>query len=635
HNRSADPHGQPIDSLQRHALALLANHEQSLQHRQNSQSAMTELQSSLKGLRQLIQDCHVWADTLMLHGGLDMAEQTYEWHAEISDLVRYMLDATDDIGTIHRQLQHHQQEQQRSLQQHSGHLRALQHSLLYAKQRPFSSIAQRLQECLELAAQDCGKAAQLHISGGQLRLHKTTLQALVNALEHLLRNSLAHGIEPSRQRLAIGKPEQGQIQLRLSQQGSEQTIIVQDDGAGLNLAAIGQRARAQGMWHSERPPNAQEAAALVLQPGLSTAAALTAVAGRGIGLDAVQAQIQALGGRLRLQSKSGTGCRFTITLPAPPQVEQIIALRAGNWRVGIPAHYVQGQRSIAHDVLTSALEQGILRVDAGGPLPLYWAGALWQQSQHSQERAIEGQSNLLLLRSPTQRWGIVVDEVLSTQEVVLQAPGGLQTPIAGLLGTAIQPTGQVLQVYDPEAVIAAHEQRLRKGEPFQFQPNAATAAGQGQGQAADGADESSAAPRPLIMLVDDSISVRRLAQHLLASHGWRVVTAANGLEALGLLETGLLPVLLLVDIEMPDMNGLELLRRLREHPLWQGLPVVMLTAHEAGPVSQKALDSGAQAYLTKPYSPPQLLAQVARYAALAPQAPEAPEPVEAPAKRQK
>ena len=135
------------------------------------------------------------------------------------------------------------------------------------------------------------------------------------------------------------------------------------------------------------------------------------------------------------------------------------------------------------------------------------------------------------------------------------------------------------------------------------------------------------------MLVDDSISVRRLAQHLLASHGWRVVTAANGLEALGLLETGLLPALLLVDIEMPDMNGLELLRRLREHPLWQGLPVVMLTAHEAGPVSQKALDSGAQAYLTKPYSPPQLLAQVARYAALAPQAPEAPEPVEAPAKQ--
>ena len=603
--QQASPHseGQSLDSLQRHAQALLASHEQGQRYSQDGQTALAELHTSLQGLRQSIQDCHVWADTLMLHGGLDMAEQTYEWHQEISDLVQQLLAATDDIGTIERQLQHHHGQSQQQLAQHSGHLRALQHSLLYASQRPFSSIEARLQECLRLAAQDSGKPAQLHISGGALRLAKTSLQALAPVLEHVLRNSLAHGIEAPTQRRVAGKPEQGQLQLRLSQQDSTQTLVLQDDGAGLDLAAIGQQAHAMGLWPDTTTPSVQEAAALVLQPGLSTAPQLSELAGRGIGLDAVQAQIQALGGQLHIDSHSGQGCRFTITLPAPPQVEQIIALRAGNWRVALPAHYVQGQRRVPHSLIAPALQQAMLRGDASGPLPLYWAGALWQQSQHSQEPPLDGQCSVLLLRSPTQRWGLVVDEILPTQEVVLQAASGLHTPIPGLLGTAIQPSGQVLQVYDPEAVITAHEQRLRQ------HPQAAPTTA---------APNSAEQERPLIMLVDDSISVRRLAQHLLNSHGWRVTTAANGLEALEQLENGLLPDLLLVDIEMPDMNGLELLRRLREHPLWQSLPVVMLTAHEAGPVSQQALDMGAQAYLTKPYSPPQLLAQVARYAAAAP-----------------
>ena len=161
-------------------------------------------------------------------------------------------------------------------------------------------------------------------------------------------------------------------------------------------------------------------------------------------------------------------------------------------------------------------------------------------------------------------------------------------------------------MYAPAPVIAAHQARL------QAQQSAATPA------ASPCVADDGEANAPWIMLVDDSISVRRLAQHLLASDGWRVATAADGLDALAQLQAGLEPALLLVDIEMPGMDGLELLRRLRSQPQWQALSVVMLTAHEAGPVSQQALDMGAQAYLTKPYSPQQLLAQVRRYAGALP-----------------
>lgn len=213
---------------------------------------------------------------------------------------------------------------------------------------------------------------------------------------------------------------------------------------------------------------------------------------------------------------------------------------------------------------------------------------------------LDGHVHILIVRSPTQRWGLWVDSLQPTQEVLLQPPTGLTTPIAGLLGTASLPSGQVVPVYEPAPVIAAHENRQHSAHPAPLAHPEAMA------------EEPQ---RPLVMLVDDSISVRRLAQHLLVSHGWQVETAADGLAALQRLHEGLQPSVMLVDIEMPGMNGLELLRRLRQEPRWQQLSVVMLTAHEAGPVSQQALDMGAQAYLTKPYSPQQLLAQVKRYAA--------------------
>lgn len=600
--RKAQP-PQPLERLQHHTQALWATQADVQRSHQQSQTALAEAHTSLHRLRHLLADCDAWSDALVVQGGMDMS---YEWHAELGDLLRHLRDAADDLGTVQQQLQHYQQATAHHLEAQSCSLSALQHSLLYARQQPLQHLEPRLQECVQLAARDCGKHAHLSLEGGDIRLEPDTLLALAPALEHVLRNCLAHGIEPPDQRTQMGKPATGQIVLRLQVQEGKYLLEVHDDGAGLHREAIGNKARALGLWPHSAAPSDAEAASLILHPGLSTAQGVDQVAGRGIGMDAVLAQVRLLGGQLHIDSHRGQGCCVRVTLPAPARIETLQAVRAGSWLVALPGSCIEGVRRIPLAAAQYALDQGMLPGDARGPLPLFWAGALWQQSSHSQETPIDQHALIVVVRSSTQRWGLWVDELLPPHEAVLQPPAGLRTPVVGLLGTAAFPSGQVLQVYAPAPVIAAHEARL------QAQQSAATPA------ASPSVADDGEANAPWIMLVDDSISVRRLAQHLLASDGWRVATAADGLDALAQLQAGLEPALLLVDIEMPGMDGLELLRRLRSQPQWQALSVVMLTAHEAGPVSQQALDMGAQAYLTKPYSPQQLLAQVRRYAGALP-----------------
>ncbi|MDH1701201.1 response regulator [Comamonas terrigena] len=587
----------PIDTVGRHAQALWGTHEQTQQSVADNHQMLAEMESCLQRLRAQLKDCAAWADTLVLHGDMDLS---YEWHEELHDLIRGLSDGADDIGTVQRQLQHGLATADTALTTQAGHLRALQHTLLYARLTPLAQLHERLLATVELAASDTGKPTQLLLEGGDQLLERSVADQLAPALEHLLRNCVDHGIEPAARRQAAGKPATGLITVRLHTQGPVQTLTVQDDGAGLQLEHVQTKAVALGLLQPGETVDARRAAELILHPGLSTAAQITELSGRGIGMDAVQAGVQQLGGQLHIDSQPGQGCTFTITLPAPPQVEQVVALRAGSWSIALPARSIEAVRHIPAAQMDEAVAQGMLPDDVTGPMPLYWAGAVWQQSARSSAPPVDGQSIALVVRSDTSRWALQVDEVLGTQEVALQPPAEVAVPLPGLLGTAAQPSGQVLQVYDPYAALAAHEARrlLQSAQPVAA------------------SDDASApeVPPPLVLIADDSMSVRRLAQHLLQTQGYRVATAADGLLAWQLLEDGELPALLLADIEMPEMDGLELLRRVRADARCKQLPVVMLTAHEAGPVSQKAIDAGAQAFLTKPYAPNELLALVRRCA---------------------
>lgn len=615
----------PLDTVSLHAQTLWHTHTRARTALQVCSATLTEMDASLRRLREQLGDCAAWSDALSAQGELAPDVQDV-----LSDTLRALSAATDDIATIHHQVRHGTAQAGSTLHVQGEHLRALQHTLVHARLVPLSHLEHRLQGTLRLACADTGKPVKLTLEGRDTLMDRDTAEALVPALEHLLRNCVDHGIEPARQRATEGKPPLGHITISLHTHGTRQALAVRDDGAGLNLPRIRARAISLGLLPDGDETAAlspQQAAQLIQHPGLSTALKLTEMSGRGIGMDAVRARVRDVGGQLFIHSETGQGCRFAIVLPAPPQVEQVLCMRAGNWRVAVPARGVEGMHHIPVETARAALERGLLPDDTRGPMPLYWAGAIWQQSSRSQEALPGSTVPVLTLRSDTGRWGLVVDEVLDTQEVVLHPPVDIATPVAGLLGTAAQPTGEVLQVYEPTRVITAHETRLAhpaRHSMANAAPSIAAAAPEGESATAAHADDTvtdsddDAPSPPLVMLVDDSLSVRRIAQHLLQSHGWQVLAVPSGEDALQQLDAlaAQPPALLLVDIEMPGINGLELLERVRADARWRQIPVVMLTAHEPGPVSQRALDIGAQAYLTKPYSPPELLAQVRRYCPL-------------------
>ena len=585
----------PMEAVGRHAQALWSSHEQTAHAASEQSMTIQELGQCLDKLRGHLKDCAAWADTLVLHGDMDLS---YEWHEELHALIRALGDSTDDIGTVQQQLQHGQAAMETALSGQAGHLRALQHTMLYARLMPLAMLHDRLHATVELAGKDTGKEVLLHMEGAEQLLDRAVAEQLTPALEHLLRNCVDHGIESKEERTAKGKPTAGQLRVQLRTEGSVQYLTVSDDGAGLHIERIRSKAVALGLIAEDESIDAARAAELILLPGLSTAPQITELSGRGIGMDAVQATVQALGGQLHIHSNAHAGCEFILTLPAPPQVEQVVALRAGSFTMAVPARTVESVRRIPHSHMLQAAEQGMLPDDISGPMPLYWAGAVWQQSQRSNAPALDGMCTVLIVRNDTSRWALQVDEVLGTQEVALQPATDIAVPLPGLLGMAAQASGQVMQVYDPYAALADHEaRRLLQAQ----HPTSETAAPEMESL-------------PLILVADDSTSVRRLAQHLLQSNGYRVETAADGLQALHMLEQQEMPALLLADIEMPEMDGLDLLRRIRSDARLRQLPVVMLTAHAAGPLSQKAIDSGAQAFLTKPYAPNELLALVRRCA---------------------
>jgi chemosensory pili system protein ChpA (sensor histidine kinase/response regulator) len=239
------------------------------------------------------------------------------------------------------------------------------------------------------------------------------LDRMMPAFEHLLRNCVAHGIEPPEVRTAAGKPAMGTIEIILSQERNDVALSVEDDGAGLNLQRIRDKAVAQGLWPEDQALTEQDAGRLIFEPGFTTATEVTGVAGRGIGMDVVRSEVNALGGRIETHSEAGRGSAFRLVLPLTTAVTQVVMLRAGQLLVGVPASLVEIVRRAPLELLEQAYTSHAFE-DGGEALPFYWAGALWQSSQRSEE-TVGRTRPVVILRSAAQRIALHVDEVLGNR----------------------------------------------------------------------------------------------------------------------------------------------------------------------------------------------------------------------------
>jgi chemosensory pili system protein ChpA (sensor histidine kinase/response regulator) len=357
-----------------------------------------------------------------------------------------------------------------------------------------------------------------------------------------------------------------------------------------------------------QPISDEEAANLIFMPGFSTAQQVTELAGRGIGMDVVRSEVNALGGRIETSTQMGRGTTFKLVLPLTTAVTQVVMIRSGKLSIGVPANLVElvrraGQKEVQTAYNTGSFEFG------GEWLPFFWSGALLQSSRCSNEP--QGKTlPVVIFRSAAQRVAIHVDEVLGNQEVVVKNLGPQLSRLPGLAGMTVLASGAVVLIYNPVALMQVYGEQARALSADRAQPEVLEATAQA---AKPVVPVIPAAPQvPLVLVVDDSITVRRVTQRLLTREGYRVALAADGLQALERLAEEL-PALVLSDIEMPRMDGFDLARNIRNDARLKALPIVMITSRIAEKHREHAKELGVNHYLGKPYSEEELLSLVKHY----------------------
>ncbi len=579
--------------------------------------SLKDLTGNLDRLRQQLRDLELQAETQMqsrLAQARD-ADQSFDplefdRFTLLQELTRMMAESVNDVATVQRNLQRAVEATEDGLVAQARQTRELQRDLLRTRMVEFEGISERLYRVVRQASKETGKQVRLDISGGQIEMDRGVLDRMTAAFEHLLRNSVVHGIETPEQRLAKGKPAEGRIDIRLSQELNDVSVVFEDDGTGLDLQRLREKGRAMGLVAPGAALSDDEAAQLVFTPGLSTASEVSSLAGRGVGMDVVRNDVVALGGRIETAARPGQGARFKLVLPLTTAVTQVVMVRAGTLTLGVPSNLVEVVRRMSADELSQAYAQGQITV-TGEAVPFYWAGALLQssaQSMQAQGRTLP----VVIFRSAAQRVAMHVDEVLGNQEVVVKNLGPQLSRLPGLAGMSVLASGAVALIYNPVALATVYGDQVPQwvaAHAHHVQP-VATADADTPGV------DAMVSSVPLVLVVDDSITVRRVTQRLLQREGYRVTLAADGLQALERLQQER-PTVVLSDIEMPRMDGFDLVRNLRGDPRLADLPVIMITSRIAEKHREHARELGVDHYLGKPYSEDELLALIAHYAKLA------------------
>jgi len=584
--------------------------------------SLNDLTHNLERLRHQLRDIEVQAESQMQsrmqlskEAGADFDPLEFDRFTRVQELTRMMAESVNDVATVQRNLLRDVAGAEDDLVAQGRQARELQRDLLRTRMVEFDAISERLYAVVRLTAKETGKQVKLGLSGGTIEMDRGVLERMVPAFEHLLRNCVDHGIETPEERVAAGKPATGSIQVHVQQEGNDVAVRVSDDGAGLNVARIRDKALERGLITAEETVDAARAAQLVFMPGFTTAEQLTGVSGRGIGMDVVRSEVQALGGRIETVTQDGQGSSFRLVLPLTTAVTQVVMLRAGEFSVGVPASLVEVVRRVSLADLEAAYRTGEL-VDGEDRVPFFWAGAVWSQSPRSLEVGAGKTRPVVICRSASQRIALHVDEVLGHQEVVVKHLGAQMSRLPGLTGMSVLASGAVVLIYNPVALTAVYGTQIRQlgaGLPALLDAQAAQQLQHAMAPQAPLSGMQAASQVPLVMVVDDSITVRRVSQRLLQREGYRVVTAADGLQALEQLQEEL-PCVVLSDIEMPRMDGFDLLRNIRAQARLQHLPIIMITSRMAQKHRDLAMELGANHDLGKPYSDEELMGLVHHYA---------------------
>ncbi len=514
-------------------------------------------------------------------------------YTQIQELSKALSESVDDLSSLQHILGDQVKDSETLLLQQSRINTDLQDGLIRSRMVRFSGLTSRMRRLVRQTSSELGKKAELEISGEHNEVDIKVLDRMVAPLEHIIRNAISHGIETPIERINKGKPETGTISIDVSRDGSDVVVTISDDGAGVDVDKVRGRALQLGLLGENETLAENDIIQFILEPGFSTADQVTQVAGRGVGMDVVDSGIKQLGGTLQI-STSPEGTVFTARLPFTLSINQAILVRAGEESYALPLINIEGITRIESDQMMEFYQQEKPTLDyAGQSYGLFYLTTLLDISNGFHVSDPTAKVPVILLRSGDLRVALHIDEIIGNREIVVKPLGKQLSQVKGLSGASILADGLVVLILDINGLIrhGVTTQVIAEAEAKEEVPTTATA-------------------KKLVMVVDDSITMRRVATKLLTRNQYDVVTAKDGVDALAQLEENH-PDVMLLDIEMPRMDGFELASHMQNESRFRDIPIIMITSRTGSKHREHAMQIGVNRYMGKPYQESELIENIA------------------------
>ncbi|HEX9636558.1 MAG TPA: response regulator [Acidobacteriota bacterium] len=525
------------------------------------------------------------------HPLAEFKELEFDKYDEFNLVSRNLVEIASDIAEIMKQTGGFFASFNLETDQISRVTGKLQEEISTIRHLPLGRLFQRFRRLVHDACYSYGKQVELELLGTDTELDRTIAEEIAEPLIHLLRNAVYHGIERPSQRLQLGKPAAGVVKLRAYQAGSRVVIEVSDDGAGIDLEAVRRRAVELGQLDPQRELSAAETLELIFQHGFTMVREADVTAGRGVGLDAVRASVQRLQGEIRISTEPGRGTQFTLTVPLSLAISQILTVQAGPRLFGLPVNVIQEVVQIGRDAVTETEAGATVRL-RDQPVPLLSLAGVMGLEPHSGSGST---LTVLALAASDRRVALAVDGILGREETVIKTFGGFLRRFRLLSGASISGEGRIILILDV-AGLAELGPRLQSAVQWKAAPIAPARPIRG----------------PRLLLVDDSISIRKFVGALLTQAGFEVELASDGLEAFQKVTAARFD-LIITDLEMPVMHGYELIAELKRRAELRSIPIVILTSRAGEKHRLKALEMGAQDYVVKPFNEEDLIRSVRRH----------------------
>ncbi len=514
-------------------------------------------------------------------------------YSQLQQLTRSLTESASDLVDLKRTLTDKIKDTEAILVQQQRINSSLQEGLMRARMVPFSRMVPRLRRIVRQVAGELGRQVAFELDNMEGEMDRSVLEHMVAPLEHMLRNAVDHGIESPAERLALGKSESGRILLSFAREGGDILLRLADDGRGIAFDKVRKKAIERGLMVEDAELSDHDIMQFILQAGFSTAENVTQISGRGVGMDVVAAEIKQLGGTMAIESKPSVGTQFTIRLPFTVSVNRALMVNLGDETFAIPLNTIEGIVRVSPFELEHYYSQPESRFEyAGESYEVRYLGAMLYDSMTPR---LEGQVMplpVILVRSAQLTMALQVDSLMGSREIVVKSLGAQFAAVQGLSGATVMGDGSVVVILDPHALVRRAAATVGLVAPSLRQLDV---------------------KREIrtILVVDDSVTVRKVTTRFLEREGFNVITAKDGVDALQVLQ-GRIPDLMLLDIEMPRMDGFEVAKNMRTTEEWRRIPIIMITSRTGDKHREHALSIGVNHYMGKPYQEDVLLQAIHR-----------------------